>query len=188
MVAGLSGTIKFDADENEFKIALEEAGNIGEVHVRSESDACESSVKQHWWASFVSEVEDVLPLLTPLWHGFGCSECEAFELVNNSTGSSFLNVIVGRDQEGYLETDKLQGTDISSGDSFGYSLSIDGKQAIVGAVHSSSRTRTTWDFETGDLTGWSATGHAFDFQPTFGDDSRQRWVYSGFADREKCTK
>jgi len=34
----------------------------------------------------------------------------------------------------------------------------------------------TWDFETGDLRGWRATGHAFDRQPTFGDNptARQR--------------
>ena len=34
----------------------------------------------------------------------------------------------------------------------------------------------TWDFETGDLRGWTKTGTAFDFQPTYGDNptGRQR--------------
>jgi beta-lactam-binding protein with PASTA domain len=36
--------------------------------------------------------------------------------------------------------------------------------------------RMTWDFETGDLRGWRPTGHAFDRQPTLGDNptARQR--------------
>lgn len=32
----------------------------------------------------------------------------------------------------------------------------------------------TWDFETGDLTGWSATGDAFRYQPTYGDNPTAR--------------
>lgn len=32
----------------------------------------------------------------------------------------------------------------------------------------------TWDFETGDLTGWTATGDAFKYQPTFGDNPTER--------------
>jgi hypothetical protein len=32
----------------------------------------------------------------------------------------------------------------------------------------------TWDFETGDLRGWTKTGTAFDFQPTFGDNPTAR--------------
>jgi hypothetical protein len=32
----------------------------------------------------------------------------------------------------------------------------------------------TWDFETGDLRGWTKTGTAFDFQPTYGDNPTAR--------------
>lgn len=32
----------------------------------------------------------------------------------------------------------------------------------------------TWDFETGDLRGWTATGEAFNYQPTFGDNPTAR--------------
>lgn len=32
----------------------------------------------------------------------------------------------------------------------------------------------TWNFETGDLSGWTATGNAFEFQPTYGDNSTAR--------------
>jgi len=35
-------------------------------------------------------------------------------------------------------------------------------------------TETTWNFETGDLSGWTTTGTAFTFQPTFGDNSAAR--------------
>ncbi len=32
----------------------------------------------------------------------------------------------------------------------------------------------TWDFETGDLRGWTKTGDAFNFQPTYGDNPTAR--------------
>ncbi len=32
----------------------------------------------------------------------------------------------------------------------------------------------TWDFESGDLRGWTRTGNAFDFQPTYGDNPTAR--------------
>ena len=34
--------------------------------------------------------------------------------------------------------------------------------------------KTTWDFESGDLRGWSKTGNAFDTQPTYGDNPTAR--------------
>jgi Tetratricopeptide repeat len=34
----------------------------------------------------------------------------------------------------------------------------------------SSQNQITWDFEHGDLRGWTKTGDAFDYQPTFGDN------------------
>lgn len=33
---------------------------------------------------------------------------------------------------------------------------------------------TTWNFESGDLRGWEATGDAFSFQPTYGDNPTAR--------------
>lgn len=35
-------------------------------------------------------------------------------------------------------------------------------------------TGITWDFETGDLSGWTKTGTAFDYQPTYGDNPTAR--------------
>ncbi|KAF4323062.1 hypothetical protein JM18_002877 [Phytophthora kernoviae] len=64
--------------------------------------------------------------------------------------------------------------DGNPGDQFGFSVAISGEQTIVGAASSSALTSTTWDFETGDLTGWLTTGTAFDQQPTYGDNSYAR--------------
>ena len=50
-------------------------------------------------------------------------------------------------------------------------------------MDSSGLVSTTWDFETGDLVGWHRTGDAFDFQPTFGDNTLSRSVYGGAGDR-----
>lgn len=46
-------------------------------------------------------------------------------------------------------------------------ISFDGKKQV-------SDGNTTWNFETGDLQGWTATGEAFNNQPTYGDNPTAR--------------
>ena len=75
----------------------------------------------------------------------------------------------------------MQLRDATSTDLFRASIALDGPQAIIGSVHSAAKTRTTWDFETGDLRGWSTTGTAFRYQPTYGDNSKFRAVYEGYG-------
>ena len=87
----------------------------------------------------------------------------------------------------YKEEIEIKGNDVNSGDRFGDNLDIDGSEIVVGAMYSAAKTRTTWDFETGDLTGWFKSGDAFDFQPTFGDNSRRRTVYKGMSSLERYT-
>ena len=87
-----------------------------------------------------------------------------------------------QNQKIFSEEYTLQPHDVTSTDHFGYSMAIDGNWAIIGSMQSAAKTRTTWNFETGNLVGWSATGDAFDFQPTFGDNSLHRPSYSGFGD------
>ena len=48
-------------------------------------------------------------------------------------------------------------------DRFGHSVALKGDTIIVGAPGDDLKPQTTWDFETGDLTGWTKTGDAFDF-------------------------
>lgn len=62
-------------------------------------------------------------------------------------------------------------------DRLGASVAVDGPQLIAGAPGSPAQPATTWDFESGDLRGWTATGSAFDHQPTMGDNPRQRPSY-----------
>jgi ethanolamine ammonia-lyase large subunit len=64
-----------------------------------------------------------------------------------------------------------QADDKRAGDRFGLSLALDGETLLVGAQASSAVGVTTWDFETGDLSGWTASGTAFANQPTYGDNS-----------------
>jgi hypothetical protein len=63
------------------------------------------------------------------------------------------------------------------GDQFGAAVSVDGGTVLVGAPSHAGQTDVTWDFETGDLRGWTADGDAFARQPTFGDNSAARWGY-----------
>jgi hypothetical protein len=71
----------------------------------------------------------------------------------------------------------LTADDGRSGDRFGYTVALDGDQLAIAAVHSSSVTTSSWDFENGTLAGWVSTGNAFNFQPTFGDNTYLRPVY-----------
>lgn len=64
---------------------------------------------------------------------------------------------------------------------FGASLDMDKKALIVGAPGTPLGPlpgAVTWDFETGDLRGWTATGGAFARQPTYGDNPSHRPEYS----------
>ena len=79
-----------------------------------------------------------------------------------------------------------------NGDRFGASVAIDGDQIVVGASYSASVTSTTWDFEVGSLEGWSTTGTAFLYQPTYGDNTYLRPTYFGedgnYKKRQKGVK
>jgi len=87
---------------------------------------------------------------------------------------------------------KMKAQDADFGDRFGFSLSISEDQILVGAPGDKAKPRVSWDFETGDLRGWTKTGTAFDHQPTFQDNSAFRNVYGdvfvgGVRDYEQLT-
>ena len=72
---------------------------------------------------------------------------------------------------------KLVASDRERGDRFGMKVVLDSDQLLVGSSMDTAKPRSTWDFETGDLRGWTKTGTAFDFQPTYEDNSAMRNVY-----------
>ena len=45
---------------------------------------------------------------------------------------------------------------------------------MAGYASGEISTRITWDFETGNLYGWTKSGTAFNFQPTYGDNPTAR--------------
>ena len=195
--------IRFCAHPREVKAALEALANVDEVEVSYE--LLDGGLTHRWAVSFLSE-NDNPPLLEPLWSqttstaaGFsgnkalassgGCGARGVGGCVNMSAPYSAapqqqLNVAIKALVGDWLEVAALQAADKNSGDRFGEALSLDGDALLVGAPRSDAVTTTTWDFETGDLVGWTASGGtAFDHQPTFGDNPKGRSVYGGNGDR-----
>ena len=72
---------------------------------------------------------------------------------------------------------KLVATALTAGDQFGSAVALDNDQLIVGCRASNAVPPASWDFEMGDLRGWTLTGTAFDNQPTLGDNTYARNVY-----------
>ena len=68
----------------------------------------------------------------------------------------------------------LTALDARAGARFGASLALNGQSALVGAPGAGDAPQVTWNFESGDLRGWSARGAAFANQPTYGDNPRDR--------------
>ncbi|KAG2527767.1 hypothetical protein JM16_003180 [Phytophthora kernoviae] len=127
-----------------------------------------------WSVTFIGEIL-VIPVLTATWSGYGCTSCKAFSSSYATDPSRQVavseTVAIGSK---WRQQTRIMAPDGNPGDQFGFSVAISGEQTIVGAASSSALTSTTWDFETGDLTGWLTTGTAFDQQPTYGDNSYAR--------------
>jgi hypothetical protein len=128
-----------------------------------------------WKITFVNEFENP-PLLEPIWHGYNCSSCTPFS-ANFSTPDQQVTVASVSLQTNFTEGANFSAYDKASGMRFGWTVALDGNQLLVGAIYSASVTSTSWDFEAGALLGWSPTGTAFNYQPTYGDNSFVRAVY-----------
>lgn len=126
-----------------------------------------------WGVTFVGEVLQV-PLLTATWLGNDCAGCDPFSSSYQADPARQVLVSEKRSLGAWAQQGRLVAPDGNAGDQFGASVALSGEQVVVGAARSSALTTTSWDFETGDLTGWQTTGTAFDVQPTFGDNARAR--------------
>ena len=165
---GVSGHIACDSTPDLFKLALEEVVAVGEVYIEVKEKIEQNSYEMKWRISFLSSFADNHPILIPQWHGNGCGDCEKFKVSVLSTVEPFVTVTVQHTHKPYIQEGEMQPRDVTSSDLFGSSLAMDGPEAIIGSMHSAAKTRTTWDFETGDLQGWSAMGTSFRDQPTYG--------------------
>lgn len=169
-VAGTTKFISFGASAMDVKLALQELSVIRIVEV-SRTGTIDQGFT--WRVTFIGDIVTV-PLLSPQWKDRGCDDCTRFNSpFKADPGNQILvteTVAIGT----WEQHARLVAPDGNPGDAFGASVAISGEQVIVGTPHSSALTTTTWNFETGDLTGWLTTGTAFDTQPTFGDNSYAR--------------
>ena len=77
----------------------------------------------------------------------------------------------------WQEQTTLQAADKQAADRFGHAVALEHDQLVVGTPGDELKARTTWNFETGNLVGWTQTGTAFLHQPTKGDNTNSRFVY-----------
>lgn len=169
-VTGTTKLISFGASAMDVKLAIQELSVIRLVEVSRKGTIDQGFT---WSVTFIGDIL-AAPILTPQWDGFGCLDCIRFSSSFKADPANQI-VVVETIPIGTWESHaRLTAPDGNPGDQFGFSVAISGEQVIIGAPHSSALTTTTWNFETGDLTGWLTTGSAFDSQPTFGDNSYAR--------------
>ena len=156
---------------------------IGEVDVKFHRFYNHLTGEYHieWCIVFVRLFHNRVKIMPLYRNNDSCTDCDWISGFNNTFIEPRIELDLVSTVGEFSQEWVLQGDDVESGDKFGYSIDIDGHEAIVGAIHSSANTRSTWDFETGSLIGWVATGNAFDYQPVFGDNSKRRMVYNGFG-------
>ncbi|POM80222.1 LOW QUALITY PROTEIN: Hypothetical protein PHPALM_1973, partial [Phytophthora palmivora] len=182
-ITGITRAISYSASTVDLKAALE--GTNGQDGDGSTIEALgfkllevgrTGSIDQGftWSVTFVGEIVSV-PVMTATWLGYGCTTCKAFSssFITDPSRQILITEVVGIGS-GWRQQARVTAPDGNPGDQFGISVGLSGEQAIVGAAGSSALTTTTWNFETGDLTGWLTTGTAFDQQPTYGDNSYGR--------------
>lgn len=169
-VLGTTKIVSFGVSANDLKVALQELSVIRIVEVTRSGTIDQGFT---WRVTFIGDILPV-PLLVPQWSGFGCVDCTQFSSTFKADPAVQMLVTETLPIGTWEQHARLVAPDGNAGDAFGASVAISGEQVIVGAPWSSALVTTTWNFETGDLTGWLTTGTAFDSQPTFGDNSYAR--------------
>lgn len=84
----------------------------------------------------------------------------------------------------FTKTTRLSPTSVSGSSRhlnslFGSSVAIDGNTLVISAQGDRAHADCTWNFETGNVNGWTRTGTAFNNQPVFGDNTLYRPVHHG---------
>jgi hypothetical protein len=174
--------LRFDAQAWQVKEALMALPNVDDVEVSAESAVTDEGVQYVWTLAFVSDWQDEPSLLRVFHHNHGCRNCTAFSAIADNTSAADSIVITTTllsTQTPLTEVQTLSAGDKRHGDRFGAAVALDGDQIVVGAPFSATMTTTTWDFEAGTLLGWHRTGDAFNYQPTFGDNSYLRAGHKG---------
>jgi len=157
--------------------ALKTLSNVNDVRVSSQSGPITGGYQYSWTITFLSEYTSPSGNLVPKWNGFGCPGCTAFShLTSNPADQIKLGASVPMSI--IREQQKMTASDKDLGYRFGSSLALDNDQLVVGSEWAAGNTISDWDFETGSLLGWGRTGTAFDYQPTHGDNSYLRPVYT----------
>jgi len=184
-----SPIISWNETQDGIRTKLESLLMRGQISVWSEQSFNETSrsLTHSWTFSLLDIYENEAPEMIPLWYGNNCNECTLFSGENDTIVDVDIRIDHISSLSSFTQRNIIQGDDVTSGDCFGCAIDMDDDQVIVGAPFSSAKSRTTWDFETGNRIGWFATGNAFDFQPTYGDNCRRRMVYKGFGRDESFT-
>ncbi|KAL3669536.1 hypothetical protein V7S43_004923 [Phytophthora oleae] len=182
-ISGITRTISYSATAADVKAALEgtngqdgDGSTIEALGFRLLEVGRIGSMDQGftWSVTFIGEIVTV-PVMAASWLGYGCPTCKAFSssFIADPSRQILISEVVAIGS-GWRQQTRVTAPDGNAGDQFGISVGLSGEQAIVGAAGSSALSTTTWNFETGDLTGWLTTGTAFDQQPTYGDNSYGR--------------
>lgn len=178
-------SLRFNAAPAEMQEALLALSNIDDISVSASSLETSTGFLYAWTVTFVSDWQEQDGVLYPLYFGNGCEDCVEFSVFaeNNSTeveGTllSFTTAVL-EERQPFAQVQALSADDRRNGDRFGAAVAVDGDTVVVGAPTSATMTTTTWNFEAGRLLGWHRTGDAFDFQPTYGDNSYLRGVREG---------
>jgi hypothetical protein len=158
--------------------ALMALDNVNEVLVTKTSGSnTDASAYYIFTVTFLSEFGSAAPTgrVKPLWSGYGCTDCTVFSSLTSTPGNQiYMDASVS--MSSISEQQALKASDGKNGARFGSAVALHNDQLVVSAIYSNAATTTTWDFEAGTLRGWGRTGTAFDYQPTYGDNSYLRPV------------
>lgn len=167
----ISESINITSTAYDMKTVLECMENIEKVSVSFIAYSNES-YDYNWLITFPS-VWDEYDTLTPKWYDNGCETCIPFNVSGNTSSVSIVSKVINASTS-FSEVQILQAADGYSGDMYGAVIAMNDQTLCISASASAAIATTDWDFESGTLNGWTATGTAFQSQPTYGDNSRYR--------------